>query len=162
MMATKYPTKEEVSEIFEIVDNEIYRKARRNSKGELRERKLIHNKANDGQGYCRVGFKGRLLRYQVIIWILHNGDIPYGKLVDHVDGNKLNNNINNLRLVSNRENQQNQQKHRDGHLFGCSYCKKAKRWRAYYQIKRKQYHIGYFDTELEAHQAYLNATKDLP
>jgi hypothetical protein len=49
---------------------------------------------------------GRFLTHRVV-WLLHNGEIPEGLWVDHIDRDKLNNRIENLRLVSWAENQRN-------------------------------------------------------
>ena len=43
-------------------------------------------------------------KVHVIIWKLFNGDIPEGMTIDHIDGNKKNNNLFNLRLLSRSEN----------------------------------------------------------
>lgn len=60
-------------------------------------------------GYCRY-FCSLYGDYAVhrIIWILHNGqDIPDDSLIDHIDGNTVNNNISNLRLVKEADNTRN-------------------------------------------------------
>jgi len=54
-------------------------------------------------------------RYKVhrIIWEMHNGPIPEGFVVDHLDGNYLNNSVGNLRAVPNAINTRNAAKRRD-------------------------------------------------
>lgn len=59
------------------------------------------------KGYYKVELKGRSYLCHRIIYELHNGLIPDGKYVDHLDQNKSNNNIANLRLVSRVENARN-------------------------------------------------------
>lgn len=61
-------------------------------------------------GHYQVMLHG--VRYQVhrIIFEIFNGEIPDGFLVDHIDGNRANNNISNLRLASHRENTVNSKK----------------------------------------------------
>ena len=51
-------------------------------------------------GYYRVGFNNKLYYCHRVIWIINNGDIEDGYTVDHIDGNKLNNDINNIRVIT--------------------------------------------------------------
>lgn len=39
-----------------------------------------------------------------IVWELHNGPIPEGLVIDHIDGNTSNNRLNNLRCISSKDN----------------------------------------------------------
>lgn len=151
----------EIREVFELIDGELWRKECVGKNGHKLSRRLVENVANNVYGYCIVRFKGRNVPYHRIIWVLLNGDIPVGIQIDHIDGNKINNDISNLRLVSNRENQQNQVKHRNGRLVGCYYKKQVRKWRAQITVNGKLKHLGYFETEQEAHEAYLNALEGL-
>lgn len=85
-----------------------------------------------------------------------NGPVPDDMQVDHIDGNKLNNAISNLRLVSASENMWN---HRAAK--GCYYNKRSKKWRAQISVSNKKIFLGSFLTELEAAQAYLDAKSRL-
>lgn len=80
---------------------------------------------------------------------------PVGKQVDHINGNTLDNRISNLRVCTSRENQQNRTQHRNGKLVGCSFdiCRKA--WKSVISINNKRKHLGYFKTEFEAHERYI-------
>jgi hypothetical protein len=71
----------------------------------------------------------------------------------------LDNRRRNLKLGTRQENQRDQRRHRAGRLYGTSL--RNNRWRAYILQNGKQKHIGYFDTELEAHQAWLACKKTL-
>lgn len=143
----------QIKEVFEFVDGELWRKAYVRSNGRKYRRKLVKNIAN-ANGYCDVSFKGRNVRYHRIIWVLLNGDIPAGMEIDHIDGNRVNNSITNLRLVSQRENTQNRIEHRNGRLVGCYYDKQRRKWRAQIQVNDKSKSLGRFHTEQEAHEAY--------
>jgi len=72
--------------------------------------------------------------------------------IDHADGDKLNNKIENLRIVTNQQNLFNQ-KRAKGYYFN----KKAKKWMAYIHLNGKQKNLGYFESEQDAKDAYLNA-----
>lgn len=46
----------------------------------------------------------------IVVWEIHYGKVPAGFLIDHIDRNKSNNRIGNLRLVTHSQNQQNRGK----------------------------------------------------
>ena len=73
--------------------------------------------------------------------------------VDHIDRNKTNNDISNLRMVTKSENQQN--RNAKGYCFN----KRENKWQAQIRLNYKLKYLGYFDTESEARQAYLDAKK---
>jgi len=83
-----------------------------------------------------------------------------GFVVDHVDGDTLNNQIENLKIVTARQNPQNPQNYHlynSGRLVGPTYDKLAKKWKARITIVGKTFHLGDFETEQLAHEAYLEA-----
>ena len=72
-------------------------------------------------------------------------------MIDHIDGEKLNNRIENLRVVTCQQNSFNQR------AKGYYWHKKAQKWQARIQIDGKNKHLGLFESEQEAHQAYLKS-----
>lgn len=74
--------------------------------------------------------------------------------VDHINHNTLDNRKSNLRLVTSSENKFNQSNRKGYHFH-----KLSNKWRAMIQINGKQIHLGMFETEHEAHNAYIEAKK---
>jgi hypothetical protein len=123
---------------------------------------VVKNWGNQHDGYCHVGFNGRMIGYHSIIWVLSTGeDIPQGMEIDHINGNKIDNRIENLRLVTRRGNQQNQKRHRIGKLVGASYCKIQGNWESNIKIDKNKIFLGCYETEQEAHEAYKIACKHI-
>ena len=102
-------------------------------------------------GYLRTRLNRKdFLKHRIVGYAFLGLDIDNPKqLIDHIDRNKQNNNMNNLRIVSHQEN-----------LFNTNakgYYKKGHKYQAYIKINNKQIYLGYYDTEEEARNAYLKA-----
>lgn len=113
----------------------------------------------DGRGYAFISpEKTKVHRF---IMDVHNPNIQ----VDHINGNKLDNRKENLRLVSNKENARNLHNHKvkSKHgYFGVAIDKRenlAKRWIAYIKKDYKLIFLGRFETSKEAAQAYNKAAE---
>lgn len=92
---------------------------------------------------------------QRLMWECFHGPVPDDMDIDHIDGNKLNNSLDNLRLVSKSENQWNQNRK------GYSWYARTNKWVAQICVHGKNQHIGYFTTEDDARAAYLDAKSRL-
>jgi hypothetical protein len=82
---------------------------------------------------------------------------PDDMIVDHIDGNKLNNQKENLRIVTYSQNHMNRKVKRKGcssKYKGVSLDKRCGKWRAYIKKDGKYIHIGNFDNEIDAAKAY--------
>jgi hypothetical protein len=103
----------------------------------------------------------KLVHQLVAIAFLNH--IPCGKklVVNHKDFNKLNNNINNLEIVSFRENTNKKHLKSSSKYTGVCFYKKTNKWLSSIQIKGKSKHIGLFDNELEASKAYQKELKKI-
>lgn len=113
-------------------------------------------------GYLAVKFNNkRYLAHRICYSLYHNKNISEIKIIDHLNGIRGDNRIENLMEVSNRQNSQNKEKNRKGKLVGCYYHKKQKKWMSRYKIKNKSYWIGYFNTEILAHTAYIKKIGEL-
>ena len=107
-------------------------------------------------GYRRVGINKKDYQYHRVVYFLHNNkwkihDSSTNNSIDHIDRDKLNNNIENLRVVTHQENLWNQ------NSKGYCFHKASGKYQARIQVDRKEKHLGLFVSEDEARQAYLNA-----
>lgn len=81
--------------------------------------------------------------------------------IDHIDGNGLNNQRNNLRHVTPRQNSQNLHIPKSSQYTGVYWHKRDEKWMSQIRINGKVKYLGYFENEYAAHLAYLNASKNL-
>lgn len=81
---------------------------------------------------------------------------PKGLMIDHINGNGLDNRKCNLRVVTNRLNCMNRHQLYSSRYPGVTWNKRSGKWNAQAQINGKHIHLGTFRTEEEAHQAYLS------
>lgn len=113
----------------------------------------------DKDGYIIIGLFNKRYKAHRLAWFYVYEEWPNGE-IDHINGIRNDNKINNLRVVSNRENNQNRKSHRSGRLLGCTYNKRLKKWVAQIQISGKKKHLGVYNTEEEANKVYLAALKE--
>ena len=96
----------EISKTFRMNKGELERLHIYRNKTEW---KVVKNKKNCGMGYCIVNFNRRQIYYHSIVWMLYNKkDIPANLEIDHINRNKIDNRIENLRAVTHKENLFNQ------------------------------------------------------
>lgn len=107
------------------------------------------------QKYRQVVFYGKSFLVHRIIWFLENGWVP--EVIDHINGNGIDNRISNLRAVSQRENTLNREYHREGKIAGGTFHKRLGKWQSKIYIDGKYKHLGTFDSEKEAQDAYWKA-----
>lgn len=107
-------------------------------------------------GYLQICIDGQLYKAHRLAWLLHYGEWPKEN-IDHINGDRSDNRISNLRDVDQFINMQNQRKgssrNKSG-LLGVSPWKG--RWKAEIFVSGKKKYLGLFDTANEAHAAYLN------
>lgn len=146
------PTKEMLNELLTYKDGCLYWKEK-----PVRGYKISRPIGSmDRNGYIRASFKDRRFMLHRLVWIFHNGEINEGMQINHKDCDRGNNSIDNLELVTPRENLLRTKHHKTGRLFGCYFHKKNKKWRASINIDGKLLLIGEFSSEEDAHNAYKN------
>lgn len=107
----------------------------------------------------RVAFRANRLA-----WFMANGHWPDGE-VDHINGDRLDNRLENLRVVGRAENSQNkrsaQANNKSSGFLGVTWNKQHMRWQSKIMANKKMHHVGYFDTPEVAHAAYLDKKRQL-
>jgi hypothetical protein len=112
-------------------------------------------KANTPDGYVSVEYKGHWLKAHRVIYALHHGEMPTNLVIDHINGDKTDNRIENIRCTTTRRNTCNQRAHREGKLVGATKMEDGLRWEARIEVNGKSRGVGIFGTEQEAHDRYM-------
>jgi hypothetical protein len=120
----------------------------------------IAGNINKTTKYLTIRINHTLYLAHRLAWLYVYGNWPNNQ-IDHIDGNRLNNRICNIRNVTSRQNCQNYTRHRNGHLVGTAYHKINKIWAAAIWIDKKNIHLGSFDTAIEAHEAYMQKLQEI-
>ena len=139
-------TPEELAEVLEYKDGELYWKKK------VARKIIVGTKAGStgSRGYFQVRYKSRAYRKARVVWCLCHGEWPpEGLEVDHINQNKADDRIENLRLVTRWENAVNQ-KHK-------GYRKRKDRFSARITVHGKVISLGTYGTEEEAIEAYNKA-----
>lgn len=110
-------------------------------------------------GYRRINLEGKWRRAHRVAWIVMTGVSPT-LLIDHIDRDPSNNRWSNLRLADPTQNQANSIRPSDTKK-GVTYRRRTGRFIAQIRCYHKNLHLGVFDTEDEAHAAYMSAAKRL-
>jgi hypothetical protein len=95
------------------------------------------------KGYLHGEHKGKRFKVHKVAWLLFYGNIPDGQ-IDHINGNRSDNRISNLRSVSNLENHRNMKKfstNKSG-VVGVSWSNERQKWIATITVKRKVIQLG--------------------
>jgi len=113
----------------------------------------ICNGSLDSSGYLQIGIHSRLTikKHRLIAYAFELLELNSELVVDHIDRNILNNRIENLRAITHQQNQFNTD------AKGCFYSIRHKKWQGYIYLNKEKISLGYFKTEEEAHQKYLEA-----
>jgi hypothetical protein len=116
------------------------------------------------KGYSQVEIEGKKDRVHRVIWSYVNGPIPNGMVIDHINGDKSDNRISNLRLATCSQNSQNRigpQANSKSKVKGVSFVPRLNKFEAAIQCNRKKVSVGFFESIDEANQAYCIAASKI-
>lgn len=151
-------TQQFLHEIFEYRDGHLFWKVdRRGNKVKGKQASRL-KKSN---GYQEVTINKKKYYAHRIIFMMFYG--RWAEQIDHIDGDRSNNLISNLREANNAQNNRNTKlrvTNQTG-FKGVSYYNSIKRYVAKITVNYKGIHLGCFDTPEEAHEAYKKAALEL-
>ena len=151
------PTKERLEELFDYQpESGLFFRKQKNSRAKAGS---IAGHIKDN-GYIAINVDGGKYHAHRLAWIYINGCEPSGD-IDHIDGDRTNNRISNLRNVSRSTNLENIKKAKShnkstgilgAYPSGNGFTSKI-------QVKGKTYHLGSFKTVEQASTAYMEAKR---
>ena len=92
----------------------------------------------------------------VAVAFLNHKPCGYKLVIDHIDNDTFNNKLENLQLISQRENSSKDRKGGTSKYAGVCLSLRENKFRATCHHNGKKVHLGYFNTELEASEVYNN------
>jgi hypothetical protein len=134
-------------------------------KKKIKERVL--KPCDNGKGYLFVILrkddysKQRTLHQMVAESFLNHKTKDYKLVVDHKNGIRQDNRLENLQLITQRNNTSKDKKNKTSKYIGVCWNKNINKWMSAIRIDGKKNHLGYFKCELAAAVAYQNKLKDV-
>ena len=109
-------------------------------------------------GYVDIQTRGKKYSAHRLAWLFVHGEMP-SEQIDHINHNRSDNRIENLRAVTNQENTKNKSKNKNNKsgVTGVNLCKKSNKWKAQIKINKKCIFLGQFTEFSEAVSARKNA-----
>lgn len=148
-------SKEYLNLIFEYKKGKLFRKINVSNAKTGDEAGYLNKRL----GYLYVYINNKNYRVHRIIFMMHHGYVP--NLIDHIDGDKLNNKIENLRQATKSENYYNSKIRKDNSsgVNGVCFDKVRKKWCACAVINGKKKYIGRFADIESAKNAIVDFKK---
>ena len=144
----------QLHDLFEYADGKLFWRVNRgcvhagDEAGTLQKTGAAKNRI-----YITVNGKKHLLHR--VIWFLHHNEVP--EFLDHIDGNSLNNKIENLRPATKAQNAMNRKVRADSLTGVKGIMKKGKKFGASIYLNNKPVYLGTFETAELAKAAYAQA-----
>lgn len=145
---------EEANVLFEYRDGELYWKQRGRSRQMGRPAGGIN-----GDGYRRIKINRKLYAVHRLVWVMHgNNPVPF---VDHINGNVLDNRIENLRAATHSQNCMNRRVRFDSRSGVKGVNLRKGKWHTCVILNNEKYSAGMFDRKEDAIDAVDKLRKKL-
>lgn len=143
-------------------------KSKNSNKGKLKDFYVELKKSKDFYGYYNVNLckdkirtKTKIHQLVALVFLGYEKQKNDGLVIDHINNISTDNRACNLQIITHRENLSKDKKREKSSFVGVDFKKSAKRWRAQIFINGKSKHLGYFNTEIEANNAYNTELKNV-
>ena len=149
---------------YNIITGELTWRDSTKGRGHVHKKGDIVGSIN-GNGYyvtpVTLNKKSKTLQIHRIAWFIYYGYLPNN--IDHINMDRKDNKISNLRDCTPQENMRNKRayKNTSSKFKGVSFHKRDEKWTAQIRFNGKLRHLGYFNLEVDAHNAYERASKNL-
>ena len=158
------PSQQELQEEFDYRDGDFYRKKVNSNNVKVGSKAgHVHTDKQTGRQYIKVRFNHKKYPIHRLIWAWHGNFLEPNQEIDHIDGNSLNNCIENLRATTHKQNCENRKganKNSKSGVKGVSWAKNVKKWRAQIQNNGKVKNLGYYKNIEDAIAARIVAEKE--
>lgn len=113
------------------------------------------------KGYIRIAINHKKYRAHRLVFLMHKGYLP--KTLDHINGDRKDNRIENLRpatLAQNAQNRDISSRNKSGYKGVC-WDKQTKKWKAEIETSGERVRLGYYNTPEEADKVVRKAREEL-
>ena len=153
-MKTNELPSEFLHELFDYCDGELLWKVSGNGRKVGKTAGAVNR-----DGYKRVKINYKLYAIHRLVWIMHgNTSAPF---IDHINGDQLDNRIENLRAATHSQNCMNRQVRFDSKSGVKGVTRKKNKWYGCVMVNSKRYSAGYFDHKEDAINAVAKLRKEL-
>ena len=143
------PSQEELHKLFEYREGNLYWKIKPRNSAKIGDKAGSLN----SNGYIVLKLNNLPYKMHRIIWVYHYDTISSNLQIDHIDGDKANNTIENLRLATNSQNNFNNKssyRNSKSNILGVSWSKTKRKWVSQICKNNKSIHLGYFVNQEDA------------
>lgn len=115
-------------------------------------------------GYLTISIRCKTYRAHRLAWLYVHGEMPSSEIhTDHINGNRSDNRISNIRLCTRSENMRNTKvyKSNTSGFKGVVYLPRSGKWVATIKLNKKLIRLGLFENADSAHKAYVEAATNL-
>jgi hypothetical protein len=132
-----------------------------------KKEKILKPGVDGGRYLCVNLYKNSILKnfkihsLVAMCFLGHKTDGTHKIVIDHINNIKTDNRVENLQLITNRENTSKDRKGCSSNFTGVSWSKSANKWRSLIYNEGKLNHLGYYTCELKAAIIYQKSLKTI-